>query len=86
MARVQAEIDAVLGPDAPTLDHLSRLTYLDQVINETMRLYPPLHLGLRTPALDLEFQGYCLTAGSRVMYSPYLTHRHPDYWARSANL
>jgi cytochrome P450 len=79
-ARAQAEVDNVLGPDAPTLEALNRLTYLEQVINETMRLYPPLHLGNRRPAVDLEFQGYRLPAGTRLMYSPFLTHRHPDYW------
>lgn len=79
-ARVQAEADDVLGPEAPTLETLNRLTYLEQVINETMRLYPPLHLGNRRPAVDLEFQGYRLPAGSRLMYSPFLTHRHPAYW------
>ena len=79
-ARAQAEMDGVLGPDAPTLETLNRLTYLEQVINETMRLYPPLHLGNRRPAVDLEFQGYRLPAGTRLMYSPFLTHRHPTYW------
>jgi cytochrome P450 len=84
MARAQAEVDDVLGREVPTLGHLSRLNYLEQVINETMRLYPPLHLGNRTAAVDLEFQGYRLPAGSRVLYSPYLTHRHPQFWSNPA--
>jgi cytochrome P450 len=79
-APAQAEVDTVLGHQAPTLETLSRLTYLEQVVNETMRLYPPLHLGNRRPAVDLEFQGYRLPAGTRLMYSPFLTHRHPDFW------
>jgi len=80
MARAQAEVDTVLGTQPPTAAHLPELVYLEQVINETLRLYPPLHLGLRRPTADLEFQGHWLPAGQRVMYSPYLTHRHPAYW------
>jgi cytochrome P450 len=30
--------------------------------------------------VDLDFQGYRLPAGSRLMYSPFLTHRHPEFW------
>jgi Cytochrome P450 len=53
------------------------LHYLEQVINETLRLYPPIHLGSRIAARDLEFQGYPIPAGRRVLYSIYLTHRRP---------
>lgn len=84
LARARAEVDTVLGQDIPTLDDLNRLTYLEQVINETMRLYPPLHLGVRFAETDLEFKGYHIPAGSRLLYSPYLTHRHPDYWPEPA--
>jgi cytochrome P450 len=81
LARTRAEVDTVLGQDIPSLDTLGRLNYLEQVINETMRLYPPLHLGVRFAETDLEFKGYHIPAGSRLLYSPYLTHRHPDYWS-----
>ncbi len=79
-AQAQAEVDAILGEEPPAFETLGQLTYLEQVINETLRLYPPLHLGNRLAAVDLEFQGYHLPAGSRVMYSPYLTQRDPAYW------
>jgi cytochrome P450 len=29
---------------------------------------------------DLEFRGYEIPAGTRVVYSIYLTHRQPEYW------
>lgn len=80
MARAQVEVDQALDGEPPTFEKLTALKYLSQVIDETLRLYPPLHLGLRIAATDLEFQGYRLPQGSRVMYSPYLTHRHPAYW------
>jgi cytochrome P450 len=80
MTRVRAEIDAELGSEPPTMDGLRRLTYLDQVIKETLRLYPPAHLGSRIAATDLEFEGMPIAAGSRVIYSIYLTHRLPRLW------
>jgi cytochrome P450 len=80
MERARAEIDAVLGTGPLELSHISQLTYLGQVLNEALRLYPPIHLGSRVSATDLEFHGYYIPAGTRVVYSIYLTHRHPDYW------
>jgi len=80
MQRAQAEVRAVLGDQPPTLDHLRSLPLLDQIINESLRLYPPIHLGSRRAAQDLEFNGYPIPAGTRVMYSIYVTHRMPEYW------
>jgi cytochrome P450 len=84
MVRAQTEVDEVLGSAPPTLDALARLTYLEQVIQETLRLYPPIHLSMRTAATELEFQGYGIPAGSRVLFSIYLTQRHPAYWPNPA--
>ena len=58
----------------------ARLPYLDQVIKETLRLHPPIHAGNRSTARDLEFQGYTLPAGTRVLFSIYLTHRRAADW------
>lgn len=83
-AKAQQEVDAVLGADPPDLHKISGLRYLEQVINETLRLYPPIHLGSRIAATDLEFQGYRIPAGRRVLYSIYLTHRDRRYWPNPA--
>jgi cytochrome P450 len=83
-ARVQAELDSVLGSAPPSLAQLGQLSYLEQVINETLRLYPPIHLGSRIAAEDLEFQGHHIPTGQRVLYSIYLTQRDPRYWDKPA--
>lgn len=80
MARLQAEVDRVLGCDQPTYNLVSQLKYLDQVVKEVLRLYPPVHAGMRLAAVDLEFQGYRIPAGTRLMYSVYLSHRQAEYW------
>lgn len=79
-ARVQAEVDQVFEGQAPTIEGVQKLDYLDKVVNETLRLYPPIHIGNRIAAHDLEFQGYRIPAGTRVVYSIYLTHRQAQYW------
>lgn len=79
-SKARQEINTVLGSSQPDYAHLTALRYLDQVMNETLRLYPPIHLGSRIAACDLEFQGYRIPAGRRVLYSIYLTHRDARYW------
>ncbi|MFM8321213.1 MAG: cytochrome P450, partial [Chloroflexota bacterium] len=79
--RAQAEADAVLARgELPGYAQLNGLVYLEQVIREALRLYPPIHLGSRLAAVDLEYDGYRIPAGERVIYSIYLTQRHPDCW------
>ena len=82
LARARAETDAVLGAadTPPSLDQLDQLDYLDRVVKETLRLYPPIHVGNRRAACDVAVQGYHVPAETRVMYSIYLAHRDPDHW------
>ena len=81
LERVQAEVDQVLGEEDPNPATLDALPRMDLVLKETNRLYPPIHIGMRTAARDLDFQGYRIPSGSRVTYSIYLTHRDPRYWS-----
>jgi cytochrome P450 len=54
---------------------------LDQVIKESLRLYPPIHIGNRMVAEDVTFgEGKTIPAGSRMFYSIYLTQRDPAIW------
>ncbi len=80
LEKVQTEVDRIMGSSEPTYEKANQLPYLNQVINEALRLYPPIHLGSRIAAVDLEWQNYIIPAGTRVMYSIYLTHRQAAYW------
>jgi cytochrome P450 len=79
-ARMQAEVDSVLGDAAPTLAQLKQLPYTLQVIKETLRLYPAAPMYARDAAARDEFAGIVVPVGSRMAVMPYLTHRHPDFW------
>ncbi len=80
LARAQAEVDSVLASDPPAAEHLSELVFLEQAFLEALRLYPPIHVGNRLAATDLEIAGYKIPAGTRVMYSIYLAHRSEQSW------
>jgi cytochrome P450 len=78
--RVVAEVQEVLGDRRPTMDDLPRLEYITMVLNESMRLYPPIWVLMRSPLEDDQVGGYDLPAGSTVVLCPYVTHRHPAFW------
>ncbi|MFL6163716.1 MAG: cytochrome P450 [Jatrophihabitantaceae bacterium] len=78
--RMRAEATAVLGTRAPNYDDLSRLPYITMVVEEVMRLYPPVWILPRSAQADDEINGYPVPAGSDVIVSPYIMHRHPRYW------
>jgi cytochrome P450 len=54
--------------------------YLEQVMDETLRLYPPAWIGPRRAAKDYEFAGHKIAAGAPVNYSSWASHRLPDVW------
>jgi cytochrome P450 len=80
-ARLHAELDAVLGGRAPTAEDVPNLPYTRQVIEESMRLYPPAPAvtGRRAVADD-EICGVKVAAGTRVMISTWVLHRHRALW------
>jgi len=79
-AKLHAEIDAAPEQSAAPLADMEALSYTHQVIDEALRLYPPgWILSRRTIGPDT-LGGYEVPAGMSVMLSPYLLHRHPQFW------
>ena len=68
--KVQEELDAVNPDPLCPFDssHMDRVTYLDQVINEGMRLWPALAMGpVREAPVDYEYGDYVLPKGSTLL-------------------
>ncbi|MFD7031368.1 cytochrome P450 [Streptomyces sp. NPDC059917] len=76
--RLRTEVDAVLGGRIATWADLPHLELTDRVVTETLRLYPPTWMLTRTVTADTRLGGQSLTAGTTVVYSPYLIHTRAD--------
>ncbi|TCB97862.1 cytochrome P450 [Micromonospora zingiberis] len=79
--RCRAEARAVLTGDVVTAEDADRLEYITMVLKEAMRLYPPVPvLGRNSKAEDV-VSGHTIPAGVDITVSPWVTHRHPEFWA-----
>ena len=78
--RLHDEAVEVLGDRPPEYEDLHRLTYTSMVIEEVMRLYPPVWILTRQAQADDEIGGYRVPAGADVLVCPYILHRHPAFW------
>jgi cytochrome P450 len=79
-ARLRAEIDGALGGRAPVLDDLPRLIYARMVLEESMRLYPPVWVVDRNTVAEDVIGGHRIRKGTLIMLSQFVTHRHPGFW------
>jgi cytochrome P450 len=79
-ARLRDEVDGALGGREPSVADLPRLDYARRIVDETMRLYPPVWIYVRDAIGPDQLGGFDVPGGSMIMLSQYLTHRHPDFW------
>lgn len=80
-ARATAEVDAVLGARAvPEYADLKRMTHLDAVLKEAMRLFPPGPYGARETTSELTLGEYTVPAGTTIFYPFWAVHMNPEYW------
>ncbi|MEZ5774310.1 MAG: cytochrome P450 [Hyphomicrobiaceae bacterium] len=79
-ARIRAEGDQVYGSREPTAADYSALAYTRAVIQETMRLYPPIWGLIRIAAKDDVIGGKEIKAGDKIVMFFYGAHHNPKYW------
>ena len=79
-SRLRSELDQVLSGRLPTSDDLPRLKFVECVVHETLRLYPPAWTFARQALEDLELGGYRIPKGWGVEVSQWVTHRDPRFW------
>jgi cytochrome P450 len=80
LARLQSEVDSVLGERAPTMADLSRMPYIQHIFNEGQRLYPSGPILFRRAGSDTTLGGYHIPDQSLIFISVYNVHRHPEFW------
>ncbi|RDI71809.1 cytochrome P450 [Halopelagius longus] len=79
-AKVHEELDAVCGGETPTMADVRRFDYIERVLQEAMRLYPPVYVIFREPQVDVRLGGYRVPEGSAVMLPQWVVHRSPRWY------
>jgi cytochrome P450 len=80
--RVKGEIAAVTGGGPVRPNHIDELAYTNQVIQESMRLYPPAALIVRAARRDVVLDNEQIRAGTTVYVPVYAVHRHERLWSQ----
>jgi len=81
-ARIHSELDAVLDRRRPCLADLQRLSYTMAVLQEAMRLYPPVWTLGRELLHDVTLGAHTLPRGAAVMLPQWVVHRDPRWFER----
>jgi cytochrome P450 len=79
-ARMLREIEEVVGSGPFGAEHVARLETVQQVINESMRLYPTAPVIVRDIPQDIELDGVHVPAGTIGIIPIYAIHRHHSFW------
>ncbi len=79
-ARLREELRSVLGGKLPEGTDLMRLPYLQAVVNEILRLYPPAYIVARTSVERCQIGGFDFPAGTTFLMSQWVMHRDPRYY------
>jgi len=80
LARVQQEVDQASYDETPGFEHIEELPYIRQVVEEVLRIYPPVWLYTRKAIAEDEIKGIAIAPATDIFISPYFMHRHPTYW------
>jgi cytochrome P450 len=78
--KLHEELDRVLGGRTPTVEDLANLRYTNQVVTESMRLYPPAWGMARVAIDDTEIAGYPIAKGCGVSLAQWVVHRDPRWF------
>jgi cytochrome P450 len=79
-AKLSAELEALTDRSFPAVDEFPKFAFTRQVIEEALRLYPPLWLMTRKAVRDDQIGEYFVPAGTEIYVSPYLLQHHPSLW------
>jgi cytochrome P450 len=79
--RLRAEADQTSADEVLSLGAAEAMSYTHQVLQESLRLYPPGWLITRRSIEADELGGFPIAPRTDIFISPYMLHRHPDFWS-----
>lgn len=80
-ARLRAEVETELGGRRIHYSDLPKLPFLDAVVREVLRLYPPAYAFSREVVTPFELGGYTLPKGAVLVFAPFALHRSSRFFA-----
>ncbi len=78
--KLQAELQKHMAGDVPDLQELEKITYLDWVIRESMRVMPASAYSQRITAESAQLGSLRLPPGTPIVFSQYMTHHRADLY------
>lgn len=86
LERARAEVESVMGEGEPRFEHLQQLTYLDQILKETLRLYPTAPAFAVCPIEAKTILGgkYLVRREQTLFVLASMLHRDPKVWGDDA--
>lgn len=78
--RIRREGEETYGDRVPTWEDVHGLTFTRSVIQETMRLYPPIWSFMRQAVAEDELGGHKVKPGDKIVLCSYIVHHNPKYW------
>ena len=79
-ARILDEVQQVAGDGPVTSAHVARLVIVQQVLKESLRLFPTAPLIVRDILKDVQFDGVTVAKGTLGFIPIYAIHRHRSFW------
>ncbi len=77
---VEREAEAATADGPPDAADARDMAYTERVLDEAMRLYPPVYTLFREPKLDVKLDGYRIPGGSALMLPQWVVHRSPRWY------
>jgi cytochrome P450 len=78
--KAYAEVMDVVGAGEFDAMLIKKMPLLTNIFKETLRLYPPVGFFARENTHETTMRDKTIVKGSSVVVSPWLIHRHPDFW------
>ncbi|MFD9963689.1 cytochrome P450 [Amycolatopsis sp. NPDC058986] len=76
-SRLHEEVDSVLAGRTAVDADFPELPFTNRVVNEALRMYPPVWFITRRAVVDTKLAEHDIPAGASILFSPYALHRDP---------
>jgi cytochrome P450 len=77
---LKSEVARVTSGTPVTAEHIDKLVLTQQVLKESMRVYPPVPMLSRQAIADITIGGHAIKAGTSIVMPIYAIHRHHKRW------